>query len=79
MDTLTDDERELLAAHRRTKTDRTVTVTGHDDKTGSDYEFTVYGDEAERIIARHRTLWEEPGAGGNGGRRAHYTNGGNGK
>lgn len=78
---LTDEERELLAAHRRNKTDRIVTVRAHDEATGSDYEFTLYGEEAERIIIRHRTLWEDPDdtSTGSGGRRRVSPAGGSGK
>ena len=58
-DQLTDDERELLEKHRaaKAKRKRTVTVKGkHDD---ADYEFTLDGDDAERVIARHSSLWAD--------------------
>jgi hypothetical protein len=58
-DQLTDDERELLEKHRaaKAKRKRTVTVRGkHDD---ADYEFTLDGDDAERVIARHSSLWAD--------------------
>ena len=59
-DELTDEERELLAKHRaeRAKSSRKVKVRGKHD-SGAEYEFDLEGDEAERVIARHKSLFEE--------------------
>jgi hypothetical protein len=62
-DQLTDDERELLEKHRaaKAKHKRTVTVRGkHED---ADYEFTLDGDDADRVIARHSSLWADEAEG----------------
>lgn len=60
-DELTAEEKELLAKHRaeRAKNSRKVTVRGKHADSGADYEFTLEGDEAERVVARHRSLFEE--------------------
>ena len=60
-DELTDEELALLAKHRKekAKNSRKVTVKGKHAESGSDYEFTLDGDEAERVVARHRSLFEE--------------------
>jgi hypothetical protein len=62
-DQLTDDERELLEKHRaaKAKRKRTVTVRGKHD-SGADYEFTLDGDDADRVIARHSSLWADEDA-----------------
>jgi hypothetical protein len=59
-DQLTDEERELLEKHRaaRAKHKRTVTIKGKHD-SGADYEFTIDGDDADRVIARHSSLWAD--------------------
>lgn len=78
LDDLNEEERELLAAHRRSKLTSTPTVTVRGTDTGNDaeYEFCVYGEEAERIIARHRALWEDNGTGtGNGKTGSRRTSG----
>ena len=58
---LTDDERELLEKHRKAKAKNTrkVRVKGRHEDSGADYEFDLDGDEAERVIARHKSLFEE--------------------
>ena len=58
---LSDEERALLAKHRAAKkrTGRKVKVKGRDDESGAEYEFDLDGDEAERVIARHKSLFEE--------------------
>lgn len=58
---LSKDEQELLAKHRaeKAKSSRKVTVRGKHADSGADYEFTLEGDEAERVVARHRSLFEE--------------------
>lgn len=60
-DDLTPDERELLEKHRaeKAKTARKVKIRGRDDKSGTDYEFDIEGDEADRVVARHAHLWAE--------------------
>jgi len=57
-DDLTDDERELLEQHRAAKRKpRNVKVRGrHED---AEYEFDLDGDEADKVIARHRSLWAD--------------------
>lgn len=59
-DELTDDEVEALRKHRaaRAKSTRKVTVRGKHD-SGADYEFQLDGDDAERVIARHASLFQE--------------------
>ena len=58
---LTDEERALLEKHRKAKakTSRKVKVKGRHDDSGAEYEFDLDGDEAERVIARHKSLFEE--------------------
>lgn len=58
---LTKDEQELLAKHRAEKArhSRKVTVKGKHEDSGAEYSFDLEGDEAERVIARHRSLFEE--------------------
>jgi hypothetical protein len=59
-DDLTDEERDLLAAHReKNRKPRRVRIFGEHD--GSKYEFEVEGEEADRVIARHKALFaDEP-------------------
>ncbi len=61
-DELDDEERELLARHRakkaKNKPGRKVTVRGKHD-SGAEYSFDLDGDEAERVISRHRGLWAD--------------------
>ena len=59
-DELTDDEVEALRKHRaaRAKSGRKVKVRGKHD-SGAEYEFDLDGDEAERVIARHSSLFSE--------------------
>ena len=58
---LTDEERALLEKHRKAKakTSRKVKVKGRHEDSGAEYEFDLDGDDAERVIARHRSLFEE--------------------
>ena len=60
-DELSDEEQALLAKHRKAKaaSSRKVKVKGKHDDSGAEYEFDLEGDEAERVIARHRSLFEE--------------------
>ena len=61
MDELSKDEQELLAKHRaeKAKHSRKVTVKGKHEDSGAEYSFDLEGDEAERVISRHRSLFEE--------------------
>ena len=58
---LSDEERELLEKHRkaRAKSSRKVKVRGRHEDSGAEYEFDLDGDEAERVIARHKSLFED--------------------
>lgn len=58
---LSKDEQELLAKHRaeKAKRSRKVTVKGKHEDSGAEYSFELDGDEAERVIARHKSLFEE--------------------
>jgi hypothetical protein len=58
---LSKDELELLARHRaeKAKNSRKVTVKGKHAESGAEYEFSLDGDEAERVVSRHRSLFEE--------------------
>jgi hypothetical protein len=58
---LSDEERELLEKHRKAKARNTrkVKVRGKHEDSGAEYEFDLDGDEAERVIARHKSLFEE--------------------
>lgn len=58
---LTEDEQEALRKHRaaRAKSSRKVTVRGKHEDSGAEYSFDLEGDEAERVIARHRSLFED--------------------
>lgn len=60
-DELSKEEQELLAKHRaeKAKRSRKVTVKGKHEDSGAEYSFDLEGDEAERVIARHRSLFEE--------------------
>jgi hypothetical protein len=60
-DDLTDEERKLLEKHRkdRARNARKVKVKGRHDDSGAEYEFELEGDEAERVISRHKSLFEE--------------------
>jgi hypothetical protein len=60
-DELSDEEQALLAKHRKAKaaSSRKVKVKGRHEDSGAEYEFDLDGDEAERVIARHRSLFEE--------------------
>ena len=64
-DELSDEERALLAKHRKAKSasSRKVKVKGKHDESGAEYEFDLEGDDAERVIARHRSLFEEQAEG----------------
>jgi len=61
-DDLSDDEIELLRKHRaaKSKSGRKVKVKGKHDDSGAEYEFDLDGDDAERVIARHASLFQEP-------------------
>lgn len=60
-DELSKEEQELLAKHRaeRAKKSRKVTVKGRHEDSGAEYSFDLEGDDAERVISRHRSLFEE--------------------
>ena len=60
-DELTDEEQALLAKHRKAKaaSGRKVKVRGKHDESGAEYEFDLEGDDAERVISRHKSLFEE--------------------
>jgi hypothetical protein len=60
-DDLTDDEIALLEKHRKAKAknSRKVTVKGRHEESGADYEFELDGDDAERVISRHGSLFQE--------------------
>ena len=62
---LTDEEQQLLDAHRaKNRKARKVKIFGEHD--GSKYEFEVEGDEAEAVISRHAGLFAKPDDGGDG-------------
>lgn len=65
---LSDEERALLEKHRKEKAakGRKVKVRGKHEDSGAEYEFDLDGDEAERVIARHRSLFEESDDDGDG-------------
>ena len=67
-DELTDEEQALLAKHRKAKaaSSRKVKVKGKHDESGAEYEFDLEGDDAERVIARHKSLFEEQAEGDDG-------------
>lgn len=58
---LSAEERELLEKHRKekAKSTRKVKVRGKHAESGAEYEFDLDGDEAERVISRHRSLFED--------------------
>lgn len=60
-DTLSEEEQALLAKHRaaKAKSTRKVKVRGRHEDSGAEYEFDLEGDEAERVIGRHKSLFEE--------------------
>lgn len=60
-DTLSEEEQALLAKHRaaKAKSSRKVKVRGKHEDSGAEYEFDLDGDEAERVIARHKSLFED--------------------
>ena len=60
-DDLSDDEIELLRKHRaaKSKSTRKVKVRGKHDDSGAEYEFDLDGDDAERVISRHASLFQE--------------------
>jgi hypothetical protein len=62
-DELSDEEKALLAKHRAAKARnaRKVKVRGRDDESGAEYEFDLEGDEAERVISRHSSLFTDQG------------------
>ena len=70
-DELTDEEQALLAKHRKAKaaSSRKVKVKGRHDESGADYEFDLEGDDAERVIARHKSLFEEQADEGDDGKK----------
>lgn len=63
-DELSDEELALLDKHRKAKakSSRKVRVKGRHEDSGADYEFELDGDDAERVISRHKSLFEEPAA-----------------
>ena len=60
-DDLSDEELEVLRKHRaaKAKSGRKVKVRGKHDDSGAEYEFDLDGDDAERVISRHRSLFED--------------------
>ena len=58
---LSAEEQALLDKHRKekAKTARKVKVKGKHAESGAEYEFDLDGDEAERVIARHKSLFTE--------------------
>ena len=58
---LSDEEQALLDKHRKAKakSSRKVRVKGRHEDSGADYEFDLDGDDAERVIARHSSLFAE--------------------
>jgi len=70
-DELSDEEQALLAKHRaaKAKTSRKVKVKGKHDESGAEYEFDLDGDDAERVIARHKSLFEEQAEGDDDGKK----------
>ena len=68
---LSDEEQALLAKHRKAKaaSSRKVKVKGKHDDSGAEYEFDLEGDEAERVIARHKSLFEEQAEGDDDGKK----------
>ena len=70
-DELTDEEQALLAKHRKAKaaSSRKVKVKGKHDESGAEYEFDLDGDDAERVIARHKSLFEEQAEGDDDGKK----------
>ena len=70
-DELTDEEQALLAKHRKSKaaSSRKVKVKGKHDESGAEYEFDLDGDDAERVIARHKSLFEEQAEEGDDGKK----------
>jgi hypothetical protein len=57
----TDDELDLIKKHRaaKAKNGRKVKVRGRHEDSGAEYEFDLDGEEAERVISRHKSLFEE--------------------
>ena len=70
-DDLSDEERALLAKHRKekAKSSRKVTVKGKHDESGAEYSFDLDGDDAERVIRRHASLFEEQAEEGDEGKK----------
>ena len=70
-DELTDEEQALLEKHRKAKakSSRKVKVKGRHDESGAEYEFDLDGDDAERVIARHKSLFEEQAEGDDDGKK----------
>ena len=68
---LSDEEQALLAKHRKAKaaSSRKVKVKGKHDESGAEYEFDLEGDDAERVIARHKSLFEEQAEGDDDGKK----------
>jgi hypothetical protein len=58
---LSQEEQELLAKHRaeKQKKSRKVTVKGTHKESGAEYSFDLEGDDADRVISRHRSLFED--------------------
>ena len=70
-DELTDEEQALLDKHRKAKakSSRKVKVKGKHDESGAEYEVDLDGDDAERVIARHKSLFEEQAEGDDDGKK----------
>ena len=70
-DDLSDEEKALLAKHRKAKaaSSRKVKVKGKHDESGAEYEFDLEGDDAERVIARHKSLFAEQAEEGDDGKK----------
>jgi hypothetical protein len=55
----TDEELELIEQHRAAKRKpKSVRVRAKHD-SGAEYEFDLDGDEADKVINRHRGLWSD--------------------
>jgi hypothetical protein len=70
-DELSPDELEVLRKHRaeKAKRSRKVTVKGRHEESGAEYSFDLDGDDAERVISRHRSLFEEQAEGDGDGKK----------
>lgn len=67
-DDLTDEEREIIRKRRAANARRKVTIRGKHAASGSEYEFDIHGEDAERVIRRHASLFAEDDADGKDGK-----------